>query len=70
MALSGDELAQERAWLGMRTSDGVAAADLPAGIADELVATGLATRQGARISPTLRGFLMNDRIAARIVQAW
>jgi oxygen-independent coproporphyrinogen III oxidase len=70
IGLSRDELAQERAWLGMRTSDGVAAGDLPAGIADELVTGGLATRQGGRICPTLRGFLMNDRIAARIVQAW
>ncbi len=66
------EMAMDRAWLGMRTSDGVAEADLaPAeGIAEELVGQGLAERRGDRICPTLRGFLMADGIAARIVQSW
>ena len=66
------EMALDRAWLGMRTADGVAEADLaPArGIADALVEDGLAERRGGRICPTLRGFLMADGIAARIVQSW
>jgi len=66
------ELACERAWLGMRTSDGVAESDLARapGVVDWLVAGGLAERRGSQISPTLRGFLFADRIAARIVQSW
>jgi len=67
-----DELAAERAWLGLRTSDGVAEADLApaAGLADWLVGQGLADRRGARICPTLRGFLFADRIASRVVGTW
>lgn len=63
------EMAADRAWLGMRTSDGVAEAELPAEVVAWAVAEGLAERSGGRICPTLRGFLMADRIAARIVQA-
>jgi hypothetical protein len=56
----------------MRTSDGVAESALaPApGIADWLVKAGLAERRDGHICPTLRGFLLADRIAARIVQCW
>ena len=66
------EMAADRAWLGMRTSDGVAEAELaPArGVAAWLVQEDLAERRGGRICPTLRGFLLADRIAARIVQCW
>ena len=66
------ELAADRAWLGLRTSDGVAEADLaPApGLADWLVAERLAERRGGQICPTLRGFLLADRIAARVVGTW
>jgi len=66
------ELAADRAWLGLRTSDGVAESDLaPArGVADWLVAQQLATRHDGRICPTLRGFLMADRIASRVVETW
>jgi len=63
------ELAAERAWLGMRTSDGVAEDVLPAAIAGWLVAEGLATRRTGRICPTRRGFLLANRIAARIAEA-
>jgi coproporphyrinogen III oxidase-like Fe-S oxidoreductase len=63
------EMAADRAWLGMRTSDGVAEADLPPAVTTWLVDEGLADRRDGRICPTLRGFLMADRIAARIVQA-
>jgi len=66
------ELAADRAWLGLRTSDGVAEADLAAapGLADALVAEQLAERKAGRICPTLRGFLMADRIASRVVESW
>jgi oxygen-independent coproporphyrinogen III oxidase len=63
------QLAAERAWLGMRTSDGVDESALPTEIASWLLDNGLADRRADRICPTLRGFLMADRIAARIVQA-
>jgi oxygen-independent coproporphyrinogen-3 oxidase len=56
-------------WLGMRTSDGVAAGRLarwPALVA-RLVSDGLAARRGDRICPTTRGFLYADTVAARIV---
>jgi oxygen-independent coproporphyrinogen-3 oxidase len=66
------ELAADRAWLGLRTADGVAEPDLAAapGLADALVGGGLAERKAGRICPTLRGFLMADRIAARVVETW
>ncbi len=63
------EMAADRAWLGLRTSDGVAETDLAPEIASWLVDERLAERRGGRICPTLRGFLMADRIAARIVAA-
>jgi len=69
VAIPPAEMAADRAWLGMRTSDGVAEADLPAEVVAWAVAEGLAERKNYRICPTLRGFLMADRIAARIVQA-
>jgi oxygen-independent coproporphyrinogen-3 oxidase len=69
---SAAELAADRAWLGLRTSDGVTEAELLAapGISDWLVQAQLAVRQGDRICPTLRGFLLADRIAARVVGTW
>jgi oxygen-independent coproporphyrinogen-3 oxidase len=69
---SPSEMATDRAWLGMRTSDGVTEESLaPAvGVADFLVAEGLAERRAGRICPTLRGFLYADRVAGRIVQSW
>lgn len=67
-----DEMAADRAWLGLRTSDGISEEELAraAGVAGWLVDEGLAERRAGRICPTLRGFLMADRIAARIVAAW
>ena len=68
---SAHELAAERVWLGLRTSDGVSVADLDGtDLASWLVGGGLATRVGDRICPTLRGFLLADRIAARVVESW
>ncbi|TMQ14453.1 MAG: radical SAM protein [Deltaproteobacteria bacterium] len=72
IASTAAEMAADRAWLGLRTSDGIAEADLAGapGVADFLVAERLAERRGGRICPTLRGFLMADRIAARVVETW
>lgn len=69
---SASELAADRAWLGLRTSDGVAEQDLAAapGLAEALVAAQLADRKAGRICPTLRGFLMADHIATRVVATW
>ena len=66
------ELAADRAWLGLRTSDGVAEADLaPApGLVEYLVRERLAEPRAGRICPTLRGFLLADRIASRVVATW
>jgi oxygen-independent coproporphyrinogen-3 oxidase len=71
-AITPREMAIDRAWLGMRTVDGVAEEDLaPArGVTEWLVTEGLAEARSGRICPTLRGFLMADQIAARIVQRW
>ncbi|MFN0245892.1 MAG: coproporphyrinogen-III oxidase family protein [Kofleriaceae bacterium] len=75
-AISPSEMAADRAWLGMRTSDGIAESALAStpGLPDALVADGLAERRlhhgVPHICPTLRGFLMADRIAARILQLW
>jgi len=63
------ELRAERAWLGMRTIDGVADHELPDDIKRWLFDEGLATHAKGRISPTLRGFLLANRIAARIAEA-
>ncbi len=72
IVISPSEMASDRAWLGMRTSDGVAEAALEGapGLAEALVGEGLAERRNGHICPTLRGFLMSDRIAARIVEQW
>jgi hypothetical protein len=72
MASTAGELAADRAWLGLRTCDGVAEADLAGapGLADWLVAERLADRLAGQIRPTLRGFLMADRIASRVVGTW
>ncbi len=70
--VSARDMALDRAWLGMRTVDGVTERSLEAapGVAEELVAGGLAERRDGRIYPTLRGFLMADHVAARLVQCW
>ena len=69
---TADEMAADRAWLGLRTADGVTEAELaPApGLAAWLVAHQLAEPREGRICPTLRGFLMADRIASRVVETW
>ena len=72
LPISGEDLAIERLWLGMRTSDGIALADIARwpSLLDWLTANGLAvvSTTGERAVPTLRGFLLANQIAARIVQ--
>lgn len=70
--ITAGEMASDRAWLAMRTSDGATIDQLaPAkGTVEWLISEGLAVPRGDRICPTLRGFLLADRIAARIVQSW
>jgi len=64
-----EELAEERLWLGLRTSTGVTETALEG--RGELVAwllsEGLAQRAEGRIQPTLRGFLFADQVARRVV---
>lgn len=69
IAVSSAEMRADRAWLGMRTVDGAEEADFPSVVVPWLLDQGLAERRNARICPTLRGFLMADRIAARIAGA-
>lgn len=69
VTVSPDEMRADRAWLGMRTADGVEAAELPPAVVPWLLSQGLAERRNSRICPTLRGFLMADRIAAQIAGA-
>ncbi len=67
------EMAIDRAWLSMRTSDGIATTDLGHSLVAWLLEEGLGEQREVagvqRICPTLRGFLLADRIAARIVQS-
>jgi oxygen-independent coproporphyrinogen-3 oxidase len=67
--LTADDLARDRIWLGMRTSDGVARSDFEgrAGLLADLVTEGLALEDESRIRPTLRGFLLSDSVARRAV---
>lgn len=69
VAISPDEMRADRAWLAMRTLDGAEEADVPPAVVPWLLDHGLAERRNSRICPTLRGFLMADRIAARIAGA-
>ncbi len=67
--LAAEELTEDLLWLGMRTSDGVAAelfAGRDAGL-ERLLATDLARREDGRIRPTMRGFLLHDQVARWIV---
>ena len=70
LLISAADLAIERLWLGMRTSDGVALADIAKwpSLLSWLTSNDLATIANERVAPTLRGFLLANQIAARIVQ--
>ena len=62
------DAAFERVFLGLRTSDGVAEADLAehAAALPDLVAAGLITRENGRVCPTPRGMLLGDALALKL----
>lgn len=66
VAYTAEDHARELVWLGMRTSDGVTVDRLAPAIAARLVELGLAERRDDRICPTLRGFLLADRVAGML----
>lgn len=61
----------DQLWLGMRTSDGVAADRLAQrpGVVEWLQECGLATVSDGQVRPTVRGFLFADSVADRITCA-
>ena len=68
-ALSAADLAADRIWLGLRTSDGIPRGALPASASAELtrlVTAGLLTVDDARIRPSARGLLFADEVGARL----
>jgi oxygen-independent coproporphyrinogen-3 oxidase len=67
--LAPGDLAADRVWLGLRTSDGVPAEALAGrpGLVDWLGRSGLADVTPDRIRPTLRGFLYSDQVARRVL---
>jgi oxygen-independent coproporphyrinogen III oxidase len=71
-ALSPAALHAELTWLGLRTRRGVPAAAFAAHPAtlDWLAAAGLVEPAGDRIRPTLRGFLLANQVASRIVDGF
>jgi putative oxygen-independent coproporphyrinogen III oxidase len=63
--LSPEQELLERLWLGFRTLDGVEARDFSRTVEGEKAAlalerSGLVTREGSRLVPTARGFLVSD----------
>jgi oxygen-independent coproporphyrinogen III oxidase len=60
-------LAADRLWLGMRTSDGLARAQVPAAALPALLAAGLVSIDAERVRPTPRGLLFADEIGARLL---
>jgi oxygen-independent coproporphyrinogen-3 oxidase len=70
--LGSGELAAELTWLGLRTRRGVAvgAFDGRADTLAWLLERGLVERAEGRIRPTLRGFLMSNAVASRIVSGF
>ena len=66
--LDARALAADRIWLGLRTADGVALDEVPAELLDWLVGpAALASIEGGRVRPTVRGFLYSNRVLARVV---
>lgn len=66
--LGEQDLEADRIWLGLRTSDGVPLAAVPPALLDWLCGpAGLATVEGDRVRPTVRGFLYSNGILARVL---
>lgn len=68
--LAPADLAADRVWLGLRTSEGVAAEALAGHprLLDWLGASELADVDADPIRPTLRGFLYSDQVARRVLE--
>ncbi len=67
--LTAADVVTDELWLAMRTADGAPVAELPAAVVTWATREGLATVDGDRLRPNLRGFLFADQLAARIVAA-
>ena len=70
--LSAAAFAADLVWLGLRTSDGIARASLPAAATPELerlLAAGLVVVDQERLRPTARGLLFADEVGARLTDA-
>jgi len=65
--LGDEELRWERVALGLRTSDGVAVADLGGADFSELIERGLVARLAERVVPTPRGLLVADALARQLL---
>lgn len=66
--LDAANLAVDRIWLGLRTSDGVPLETVPASLLDWLCgAAALAVVEDERVRPTVRGFLYSNRVLARVL---
>ncbi len=67
--LSASDMARDRIWLGLRTSAGVPAEDLSGTpeLRDWLLSAELVQGVDGRYRPTLRGYLLCDAIARRVV---
>lgn len=68
-AVAADEHARDLRWLAMRTSDGLAVAEVPGAVLTWAVDAGLAVVADDRLRPTARGFLFADQLATRLVVA-
>ena len=66
--IEAEEFSREKLWLAMRTVDGAEEACLDGReeVLDTLLREELVTRQGGRITPTLRGFLYNNQLIRRL----
>jgi len=66
--LDAANLAADRIWLGLRTSDGVAQGEVPAELLEWLTGPAdLARVEADRVQPTVRGFLYSNRVLARVL---
>jgi oxygen-independent coproporphyrinogen-3 oxidase len=66
--LDAADLAADRIWLGLRTSDGIAQGEVPAEILEWLTGPAdLARVEADRVQPTVRGFLYSNRVLARVL---
>lgn len=66
--LDAADLAGDRIWLGLRTSDGVPLVDVPDELLEWLCGPAdLAAVDGDHVRPTVRGFLYSNRVLARVL---